>query len=347
MKALVKEAAAPGEVAYRDWPEPEIDSADVLIAVKRAGVCGTDLSMYEWSPTIATSYRPELPLIMGHEFTGEVAKTGEAVTGLRPGDQVIVNPALTCGACRFCLAGRSMLCPSRKVMGLQAQGAFAEYAVVPARNVQRLPSRLPWELAAVGEPFAVAVHALERVPVEQGDVVAIVGPGNIGFCMLAALKLILAARIVMVGLQADRQQLAMAEDMGATVVRSDREDAEAVLRELSDGLGADATFETAGHPRAVEQAIRIARKGGRIGLIGLPHDVAHIDTASVALSEQEVIGIRAYDVATWRRVPTLLERAADDLSRIVTHSLPLDQFAQAAELTRSREGLKVLLTVNH
>ena len=86
MKALVKEAAAPGEVAYRDWPEPEIDSADVLIAVKRAGVCGTDLSMYEWSPTIATSYRPELPLIMGHEFTGEVAKTGEAVTGLRPGD---------------------------------------------------------------------------------------------------------------------------------------------------------------------------------------------------------------------------------------------------------------------
>jgi len=344
VKALVKERPAPGEVSYRDWPDPEVGPSDVLVAVRRAGLCGTDLSMYEWNRTITAGYKPELPLVMGHEFAGELAEVGGEATGVRSGDRVIVNPTLTCGACRFCRDGRSMLCPDRKVMGLQAPGAFAEYAAVPAANVYRLPDSLPWDLAGLAEPFAVAVHALERAPVALGDVVAVVGPGSVGFCLLAALKLVPAARVLMVGLEADGHQLELAESMGATAVRSDRDDAGAIARELSDGFGADVVFETAGHPRAVEEAIRMTRKGGRVALVGLPHDVSRIDTALLAMAEQEIFGVRAYDVATWRRLPALLERASVELSRLITHRLPMGCFERAAEVTRSREGIKVLLT---
>ena len=343
MRALVKTAPAPGSVAYQDWPDPEIGPGDVLIAVKRAGLCGTDLSFYEWNETAQRGYRPDFPVVMGHEFTGEVAEVDPEVRGLTPGDRVIVNPALTCGACRFCRAGQSMLFPARRIMGIQAQGAFAEYASVPAGNVYRLDPTVPWELAAVAEPFTVAIHALERVPIEPGDVVVVVGPGSVGFCALSALKLTAAGRLVMVGLESDRRQLDLAASMGAAVVASDREDAVAVVRELSGGYGADVVFETAGHPRAVELALTLTRKGGRIGLVGLPHDPARINTAFIAFAEQQLVGVRAYDVATWRRLPPLLERAAPDLSRLVTHQLPLPNLERAIELMRSREGLKVLL----
>jgi threonine 3-dehydrogenase len=112
VKALVKERPAPGEVSYRDWPDPEVGPSDVLVAVRRAGLCGTDLSMYEWNRTITAGYKPELPLVMGHEFAGELAEVGGEATGVRSGDRVIVNPTLTCGACRFCRDGRSCCAPT-------------------------------------------------------------------------------------------------------------------------------------------------------------------------------------------------------------------------------------------
>ena len=307
MKALVKTAAAPGHVEYRDWPSPEIGPEDVLIAVRVAGVCGTDLSMYEWNRVVTEGYRPTLPLVIGHEFAGEIVEVGREVRSLRVGRRVVANPALTCGRCRFCRAERTMLCPSRRLMGIQAQGVFAEYAVAPAANVHPVPEETPWELAAVAEPFAVALRALERVPIHAGDVVAVVGPGSIGF---------------------------------------GREDPSEVIRELTDGFGADVSFETAGHPAALAEAIKLTRRGGRVGMLGLPHDHVQINTAAVVLAEQELIGIRAYDVSTWRRVPSLLQRASADLSRVVTHRVPLSDFERAVEVSRSRQGLTVLLTTD-
>lgn len=346
MKALVKTAAAPGHVEYREWPSPEIGPEEVLIAVRVAGVCGTDLSLYDWNRVVTEGYRPTLPLVIGHEFAGEIVEVGREVRSLRVGDRVVANPALTCGRCRFCRAERTMLCPSRRLMGIQAQGAFAEYAVAPAANVYPVPEEMPWELAAVAEPFAVALRALERVPIHPGDVAVVVGPGSIGFCVLAALKLSPAARVVMVGIEADRERLALAEAMGATAACIGREDPSQLIRELTDGFGADVSFETAGHPAALAEAIKLTRRGGRVGMLGLPHDHTQIDTAAVVLAEQQLIGIRAYDVSTWRTVPSLLQRASADLSRVVTHRVPLSDFERAVEVSRSRQGLKVLLTAD-
>lgn len=344
MKALVKTAPAPGHVEFLDWPDPHPGPSEVLIAVERAGVCGTDLSMYDWNRLIVEGYNPTLPVVMGHEFAGVVVEVGWEVVGLRHGDHVTVNPALTCGHCRFCRAEQSMLCADRRLVGLQAQGVFAEYAVAPVGNVYRVPAELPWDLAAVAEPFAVALHALEKVDIFPGSTVAVVGPGSIGICLLAALKLTPAARIIMVGLEADRERLAVAASMGASVAIIGSESPKQVVLDLTDGLGADVSFETAGHPQATALATELTRKGGRIGLLGLPHDLAPLNSAALALAEKQLIGVRAYDVSTWRSVAPLLERASADLSRVVTHRVPMRDFEHAVELTRSRRGLKVLLT---
>lgn len=346
MKALVKTAAAPGQVMLQDWPDPQVGPQEVMIAVKRGGVCGTDLSLYEWNRLIIEGYKPRIPIIVGHEFTGEVLETGREVTGIRAGDHVVVNPALTCGQCRYCRSEQSMLCPSRQLLGLQVPGAFAEYVVAPANNVYVVPREMPWDLAAMAEPFAVALHALERVPIHPGAVVAIVGPGSIGFCMLAALKLTPVAQVVMIGVEADRERLSLAASLGAATVCLGRDTPEVVVGDLTEGLGADIAFETAGHPAAFATAIRLTRKGGRVGLLGLPHDDASLNTAAIALAELQLVGVRAYDVNTWRRVPTLLERAETTLTKVVTHRLPLGQFEQAVELARSGSGLKVLLTTD-
>ena len=345
MKAVVKTGSGAGHVAYQDWPNPQPGRDDVLVAVKRAGICGTDVALYEWNQTAAIHYAPQLPIVMGHEFAGEVVEVGQGVCDLQVGDQVIVNPLLTCGTCRFCKAKRTMLCPSRRTMGLNIHGVFAEYAVVPASNVYRLADRMPWDLAAVAEPFAVAVHALERVPVEPDSIVAIIGPGSIGFCMLAALRLAGATHVVMVGVEADRERLALASAMGATAVCIGREDPKKAVLQLSDGFGADVSFEAAGHPEAFSLALRLTGKAGRVGLIGLPHEPVQVDCAGLALAEQELIGIRAHGPSTWQRLPDLLERASDDLASIVTHRVPLSEFERGVQLVRSREGLKVLLTV--
>ncbi len=344
MKAVVKAAPAPGHVALQDWPDPKAGPRDVLIAVKRAGVCGTDLSLYDWNRLITEGYKPDIPIVMGHEFAGEVVEVGGEVSGIRMGDHVVVNPALTCGRCRFCQAEQSMLCPARQLLGLQTAGAFAEYAVAPAGNVYVVPEGMPWDLAAMAEPFAVALRGLERVPISPGAVVAVVGPGSIGFCMLAALKLAPVAHVIMVGIEEDRERLSMAARMGATTACIGRDDPQDVVRDLTEGFGADIVFETAGHPAAFATAIKLARRGGRVGLLGLPHEDASLNTAAVALAEHQLIGVRAYDVSTWRRVPALLQRASADLSKVVTHRVPLDRFERGVELTRSRSGLKVLLT---
>jgi threonine dehydrogenase-like Zn-dependent dehydrogenase len=344
MKALVKTAPGPGNVAYQDWPDPELGPGDVLVAVKQAGLCGTDLSMYGWAENVMAKYRPPIPMVIGHECAGEVVEVGREVSGVRPGDQVLVRPFLTCGTCRYCLLGRPMLCVDARPMGFRANGVFAEYASLPASHLYPVENRLPWELAALAEPFVIAIHALERVPVEPGSTVAVIGPGSIGFCMLAALKLTPATRIVMVGTEADGERLAMAAEMGASTVNSEREDAAEAVRDLTGGYGADVVFETAGHSEAVTLAVRLAAKGARIGLIGLPHDVSRIDTAEIALAEKELIGIRAHRPRTWQGLAALLERASGDLARVVTHRLPMSEFERGFELMRSRQGLKVLIS---
>jgi threonine dehydrogenase-like Zn-dependent dehydrogenase len=323
MRAIVKLEAGPGAVRCIEHPDPRPGLDEVVIRVRRAGLCHTDLSMIEYNAAARTGYRPRFPLVLGHEFAGEIEETGAPV---------LVSPHVTCRACRFCLAGRSMLCRSRRILGLDVDGAFAEYVAVPERNITPLPHGIDWDVAGLAEPLTVALHALERVPVGLGDKVAVNGPGGIGLCLVAALTRTGAGTVIAVGREQDRRQLDVARSLGA-ITATTEDDIEEV----------DIAFETAGAASAVQLARSITRPGGTIGIVGLPATPVELDAAALAFGEQTLVGIRAYDLSTWRRTAALLAPLADQLRPLVTYKLPLSAFEDAVAHVEDRSAIKVLL----
>lgn len=206
MRALVKLAAAPGQVEVRERPAPVPGPSEVVVRVRLAGLCHTDLSMAEWNQAARHAYQPAFPLILGHEFAGTVDALGPGTAGPEPGTPVAGSAHLTCGRCAMCRAGRSMLCPGLRVLGLDVDGVLATHVRLPVRNVVRLPAGLPWEVAGLAEPFAVASHAVAAGGRAAGQRVAIIGPGAVGLCALAV-ALTQASEVVVFGLASDRVQL--------------------------------------------------------------------------------------------------------------------------------------------
>jgi len=336
VRALVKLAAAPGHVEVRECAEPQPGPGEVMVRVRLAGLCHTDLSMVEWNRAARHTYRPDFPLILGHEFAGTVAALGPGTSRPAPGTPVVGSAHLTCGRCAMCRAGRSMLCPGLRVLGLDVDGVLATYVKLPARNVVPLPAELPWEVAALAEPFAVASHAIAAGQAAAGERVAIIGPGAVGLCALAA-ALSAAADVVVFGLARDRAQLAIARRMGASAVAG-----------ISSGDPAcheryDLVIETAGRPEAVTAAVRCCRPGGRVVCVGLPSRSVPIDTAALAREEKRIIGVRAYDLGEWGALPGRLAAAASRLLPLVTHVVGLADFSRAVELLRSRAAIKVVI----
>lgn len=316
----------------------------MLIEVRAAGVCGTDLGLYKWAESLVREYRPEPPLVMGHEFAGVVRAVGKGVTRFKAGDRVTANPVMACGACYFCRAGRQSICNNRPMLGVRLNGCFAQYVSVREENVFPVPPGVPFEVAAMSEILCVALHALDRVPVRTGETVAVVGAGPAGFLTFLAAQAAGAARIVMTGRAADRQRLEVADSLGVRTVVVDEEDPAEVLRSLTAGLGADVVFECAGHPSAVPQALSLVRKGGRIGILGQGYGESRFNTALISYREVELIGVRAYDPNVWGRSYDVLASGKIPLARVVTHRLPLEDAERAMELMTSRQGLKILFT---
>lgn len=346
MKAVVKTQPGPGNIAYTDFPDPPVPPGYAVIEVRAAGLCGTDLSLYHWSESMVRQYRPEPPLVMGHEFSGVVAEVGAGVTGLRVGDRVTANPMMYCGRCYYCTSGRHSVCDERPMLGLRLNGCFCRFVSVRQENVYPVPKEVSFEVAAMSEILCVALHALDRVPVGPGDTVAVVGPGPLGFLMLLAARAGGASQVVMTGLAADRDRLRVATGLGAHAVIVDETHPSETIRALTRGLGADIVFECAGHPGGVPQAIGMARKGGRVGVLGLGNADSSFNTALLAYREIELIGIRAYDPRTWHRSYAVLARNQFPLDTLVTHRLPLEQAGRGIELMTSREGLKIMFTPN-
>jgi threonine dehydrogenase-like Zn-dependent dehydrogenase len=338
LRAVVKSEAGPGRTRCTTHADPTPGPDEVVIRVRRAGVCGTDLSFVRWTQAARTGYRPSFPQVIGHELAGEVADDHGSLSAGAP---VTASPHVTCGACRYCLSGRSMLCPSRRVLGLDADGAFAEYVAVPRRNVVGLPEGIDWDVAALAEPFTVAVHTVERVRVGPGDTVAVIGPGSIGLCTIAALLRCGAGAVFAVGREEDRLQLEAARRLGARPAIADS--AAEVVADETSGAGVDVAIETAGAPAAVQLACSLVRPGGAIGIVGLCSKGVELDVASLAFAEHALIGVRAYDLGTWRRTPRLLAALADQLRPLVTHRLPLEAFDTALAHVADRTAIKVLL----
>jgi threonine dehydrogenase-like Zn-dependent dehydrogenase len=264
MKALVLKERL--KLSYEEVPMPEFGPTDVLVAVKACGICGSDVHGLDGS-----TGRRQPPIIMGHEAAGIIAEVGSAVTGWQRGDRVTFDSTIYCGTCEFCRRGLVNLCTQRRVLGVSCDeyrqpGAFAEYVAVPDRILYRLPDTLPFEHAALIEPFAIAFHAIRRSPVTLNDTAVVVGCGMIGLAIIQAARLSGFGRIVAVDVAPEKLELA--GRLGATdLVNSNLAPVEEILR-LTRGVGADRAFEAVGIEATVGLAVRCVRKGGAVTLVG-------------------------------------------------------------------------------
>jgi threonine dehydrogenase-like Zn-dependent dehydrogenase len=315
----------------------------VVIEMRAAGLCGTDLSLYHWTETMVRQFTPRLPLVMGHEFSGVVAGVGQGVDRVKVGDRVTACPILFCGRCPFCLAGRHSICDDRPLLGLGIDGCFARYVAVRQENVYPLPPEASFEAGAMTELLCVVLHALARIPVGPGDTVAVLGPGPLGFLVMLGARAAGASRLVMTGLEADAARLKAAAALGAhTVLAGPADDPAGAVRELTRGLGADVVFECTGHPGAVPQGLALLRKGGRLGVLGMGHAASSFNTAILAFHEVELVGTRAYGPREWERSSDVLASRQFPLESLITHRLPLQDAVRGIALMENREGLKIL-----
>lgn len=322
-----------------DVESPEPGPNDVLIDVRYTSICGTDLHIYDWDEWAAGTI--PVGMTVGHEFSGIVAVVGSAVTDVAVGSRVTGEGHITCGQCRNCRAGRRHLCPNTLGVGVNRAGAFAEQITIPAQNVFVLPDHVPLELGSIFDPFGNATHTVLTFDLTAEDVL-ITGAGPIG-CMAAAIASHIGARNVVVT-DVNPYRLELAARLGATVTVDVSETAlDTVMADLDIREGFDIALEMSGAPAALRSMLPVMIHGGRIALLGLlPDDVA-IDWSEVifkSLTLQGIYGREMYD--TWYKMGVFLEGGLD-LSPVITHRFPADDFEQAFETVRSGLSGKVVL----
>jgi len=322
-----------------DVDEPKISDDEVLIRVRYAGICGTDLHAYKG----ALRDRVKYPAILGHEFSGVVARVGSKVTWVSEGDEVVANPVVPCGRCVACINGRPNVCVNFKILGVDIPGVFAEYVKVPGRNVHRIPKGISLRTAALVEPYTVAVHSCRRANIEAGDVVVIIGQGPIGLCTLQVAKHYGAYKVIT--LEVLESRLKLSKELGAdAVINPAKTDPVKEVRELTEGLGADKVIETSGNPAALNQAIEMLKPAGRVVVVGLSFEESRIRTTPIVYKEAEIVGSRVY-VGEFPRTLNLLSAGYLNPEPLITHEMSLEEGPKAFHILEERreEAIKVLL----
>jgi threonine 3-dehydrogenase len=341
MHALVKATAAPG-MEMREVPVPEIGATDVLVAVETASVCGTDLHIFHWDEWAQARIKP--PYIPGHEFCGTVAAVGERVQGINVGDFVSAEMHVACGHCLQCRSGQAHVCQFVKILGVDADGAFADYVKIPATNIWKLDAAIPRDFGSLFDPFGNAVHTVLSGAI-AGQTVAVTGCGPIGLFAIAVAKACGASRIFAIEPNAQRRSLA--KTMGADVLLDSASDVEAQVKAATGNNGVDVLLEMSGHPAAIAQGFKLLRMGGRASLLGIPSKPVMMDLADGVIFKGATVhginGRKMYE--TWYQAEALLREGRIDLSPVITHRLPLSDFDHAMHLLESGEASKILLTV--
>jgi len=341
MWAIRKPWAAPG-LALEDVPVPVPGDDEVLVRVEAASICGTDLHIFRWDDWAQHRIKP--PLTLGHEFAGTVVEVGRTVRHVATGDYVSAESHVTCGMCFHCRTGQAHMCEHTQILGVDRDGAFAEYVAVPESVVwQNDRTKLPPEIATLQEPFGNAVFATSTQDL-PGRSVAILGCGPVGLFSIAIALASGTGRV----LASDRVafRLGLAEQLGATVVDvSATDDVAAWFREHSEGDGIDVVFEMSGASASIGDAFRIVRNGGHVVLFGIPARPVEIDVAeSLIFKNLTVTAVSGRQVfATWYRTRWLLEHGVVDLRPLITHEHPLGDFAQAFAELESGEACKIVL----
>jgi L-iditol 2-dehydrogenase len=339
MQALVKTAPGVGNLEIREIEEPAPPAGHVKIAVRAAGICGTDLHIYY------DEYRSFPPVVLGHEISGEVAEVGPGVERVRAGDRVTTETyASTCGSCRYCRAGRANLCPERRSIGSGVNGGFASYLVVPEHNVRVLPEHVSFEEGALTEPLACVVHGvLETSTVTPGDLAVIAGPGAIGLLTLQVVRAA-GAHTIVLGTDVDEHRLQTARALGAEAALNVlRDDYRSRIDALTDGNGADIVYECSGAGPAAQMLLDLVRRGGRYAQIGLSGKPVSWNLDHVVMKELTVTGSFASTPSSWGRALRLMADGSVNLKPLISGIFPITEWRTAFDIVEQRSGLKTLL----
>jgi threonine 3-dehydrogenase len=341
MFSIVKQLPEPGLQSLTQPAAPQPGFGEVKIAVLKAGICGTDYHIYRWDAWSAN--RVPTPMIIGHEFVGRIEAIGPGVNGLEIGQRVSAECHLACGHCVQCRTGQAHLCREVAIVGVDRPGCFAETITVPAVNVWPIPKDIPDEHAAVYDPAGNAMHAVSAVPVAGADVL-VVGAGTIGLFAIAMALGYGAQRVIVEEPNPFRANLA--STLGATMVLDPRRPGtEDHVRAATDGQGPGVVLEMSGNADGLRRALKVARNGAHVALLGLPDKPLHLDLGEdvimKGLTLHGITGRRMFD--TWYRVDAFMRRHPNLVSRIITHVLPAESFAEGFELMEQGRCGKVVL----
>lgn len=344
MKAAVLKE--PHDLSIKEIPVPDPGEHEVLIRIMAVGVCGSDVHYYTHGRI--GDYVVEKPLILGHECSGQVVKVGKNVKKIREGDRVAVEPGVPCGRCDYCRQGRYNLCPDVVFLATPpVDGSFVQYLVHHEDYVSKIHDDLSYEVAAMNEPFSVGLHACRRAEVAPGDTIAIFGMGPVGLLAILAARSHGAEKIIAV--DAETNRLDVAQRMGATHCVNIREqDTVDALKLITEDKGADVTFEMAGHPTALQNAIHCVKRGGTVCIIGLPQqrDIP-VDIPYLVDNELNVLGIFRYR-HTYPQGLEILKQYQGEVEEVFTDTFPLTETKKALDraLSSKDRSIKVMVYPN-
>jgi threonine 3-dehydrogenase len=343
MKALRKSQAGKG-LSLDNVPVPPIGARDVLVRVKASSICGTDLHIYGWDRWSQGRIKP--PVTLGHEFCGIVEKIGEEVTAVKPGDFVSAEMHLNCGHCHQCRLGQAHICQNLRIIGIDIDGAFAEFVKIPATNIWKLDPAIPEHYGAILDPLGNAVHTALAGPI-AGQTVLVTGCGPIGLMSIAIAKACGSSTVFATETNEHRRQ--MAKQMGADLVLNpSTEDAVKKILELTGGTGVDVLLEMSGNPTAIQQGFKALRAGGRASLLGIPTENVPLDLVQDVIFKgatvQGIYGRRMYE--TWVQMTALLKAGRVNLQPLFGEKVGLENFATAFARLQSGLAGKILMYPN-
>ena len=342
MKALVKTAKGPGNMEVRDVVKPELTEPDwVLIKIKAAGVCGSDLHI--WHDHFP--YWP--PVTVGHEFSGEVVEVGAEVSNVKIGARVVAEPhSLSCGLCEYCRQGMVQICAQKRSPGWGINGAFTDYIKMPAQLVHQIPEGVSYELAALAEPLAIAVHQVaEQDVVKLQDFVLVTGAGPMGIMAAFIAKTKGAGKVLLTGMNSGEHiRFEIARKVGADyIVNVEKENLDERIAQLTEGMGADVLIETSGAPSAIRQGVSVLKKRGRVSAIGLCADEEIQFPWNAAM--HKVLDIHfnfSSSYTSWDTALGLLKERGEELSNLITHHFKLEDWEATFRLLEEERGIKAI-----
>ena len=325
--------------AVTDLPTPHAGPGELVLRNQVCGVCGTDVHIYHGEPGSA-DVNP--PVVLGHEYSGEVVEVGKGVTGFAVGDHVTVDPNIYCGHCAYCQNGKKQLCPSMEAIGVTRDGGFAQYSRIPAAQAFKLEPTVPWEAAAMAEPLACCLHGIDLAGIQVGDKVCVVGGGAIGLLMVQLAKLSGASQIVLSEPNEKRRQVGL--QLGANAaIDPTRPDAQEAFAQVLDG-GANVVIECVGNVPAVKSAFQFAGKGATVLLFSVPKVDATFDLPLFDVYKKELTIKGSFvNPDTHARAVALINSGKVDFDPIITHRFTLDQLPEAIAMQMSDASIKVVV----